>query len=300
MDQLDSMRMFVRVAEQGSFSAAAQQMDIARSVVTRRIAALEARLGVKLIARSTRHMNLTTAGTVYLEKCREILNLVEAAETGLDAERQQPRGLIRISLPLSYGQRYLVPVLVKFSARYPEVDLDLDFTDRQANLIEEGIDLAIRITDRLRPQDVVRKLGTARMVAVASPDYLRLHGEPQHPSELAGYECLPYTLSAVSTWTFMEDGNPISIPVHGRLQANNGDALLKAAIGGLGIAYQPTFIAGDAIAAGRLRAILTAFAIPESGIYAVLPGNRHIPLRVRVLIDFLTTELSKDNDWNRQ
>ena len=299
MDQLESMRLFVRVAEQGSFSAVAQQTDIARSVVTRHIAALEARLGVKLIARSTRSMSLTSAGTAYLDKCREILNLVEAAETGLDAERQQPRGLIRISLPLSFGQRYLVPVLLEFSANYPEVELDLDFTDRRANLIEEGIDLAVRITDRLRPQEVVRKLGTTRMVAVASPDYLGRHGEPQHPSELARHECLPYTLSPVSTWTFMEDGNPISIPVHGRLQANNGDALLQAAIRGLGIAYQPTFIAGDAIRASQLQAILTSYTNLENGIYAVLPGNRHIPLRVRVLIDFLTAELGNGANWNQ-
>lgn len=288
MDQLDGMRLFVRVAEQGSFSAVAQQMGVARSVVTRRIAGLEARLGTKLIARSTRRLSLTSAGSVYLEKCREILNLVEAAETGLDAERQMPRGAIRISLPLSFGQRYLAPLLLEFSERYPEVALNMDFTDRRSNLIEEGVDLAIRITDQLGQQEVARRLGSAQLVVVASPAYLERYGEPHHPSSLTGHECLAYTLSASASWQFIVDGKILNVPVHGRIQANNGDVLLQAAINGLGITYQPRFIAVDAIASGALKEILTDYAIPEIGIYAMLPGNRHIPFKVRVLIDFLS------------
>lgn len=299
MDQLDSMRLFVRVAELGSFSAVAQQMNVARSVVTRRIAALETRLGVKLLARSTRKLSLTSAGAAYLEKCREILNLVEAAETGLDAERQKPRGMIRMSLPLSFGQRFLAPLLLEFTASYPEVELNMDFTDRRANLIEEGIDLAVRITDRLLPQDVVRRLSSTRMVVVASTEYLRRHGEPKTPFELAGHECLSYTLSQGATWPFKIDGNLTNIPVHGRIQANNGDALVQAAIRGLGITYQPTFIALDALNSGELKPILTEFELPEIGIYAALPGNRHIPLRVRMLIDFLIERLGKEATWNR-
>lgn len=291
MDQLEGMRLFVRVAEQGSFSAVAQQMGVARSVVTRRIAGLETRLGTKLIARSTRRLNLTSAGSVYLEKCREILNLVEAAETGLDAERQMPRGAIRISLPFSFGQRYLAPLLLEFSKLYPEVSLNMDFTDRRSNLIEEGIDLAIRITDRLGQQEVARRLGSAQLIVVASPAYLEQHGEPRHPASLTGHECLAYTLSSSASWSFLVDGKVLNVPVHGRIQANNGDVLLQAAIEGLGITYQPRFIASDAVARGVLREILTDYAPPEIGIYAMLPGNRHIPLKVRVLIDFLDERL---------
>ena len=160
MDRLDAMRLLIRVAELGSFSAVAHQLGAARSVVTRQIAALESHLGTKLLARSTRRLSLTSAGTAYLEKCREILNLVEIAETGLAEERQTPRGSIRLSLPLVYSLRHLAPLLLEFSRLYPEVELDMDFSDRRSNLIQEGIDLAVRITPRLEPGDVARRLGS--------------------------------------------------------------------------------------------------------------------------------------------
>ena len=178
MDRLDAMHLFVRVAELGSFSAVAQQMGVARSVVTRQVAALEAHLGSKLMARSTRRLTLTSAGAAYLEKCRVILNLVEAAETDLAAEHQSPRGNIRISVPLSFGLRRVAPLLLDFARRHPEVSLDMDFSDRRQNLIEEGIDLSIRITRQLAPGDVARKLGVSRMKVIAAPDYLARHGRP--------------------------------------------------------------------------------------------------------------------------
>lgn len=292
MDRLDAMRLFVRVAELGSFSAVAQQMDVARSVVTRQVAALEAHLGVKLLARSTRRLSLTSGGAAYLEKCRVILNLVEVAETGLAEERQTPRGLIRLSLPLVYSLRHLAPLLLEFANRYPEVELDMDFSDRRSNLIQEGIDLAVRITTRLEPGDVARRMGGGRIVPVASPDYLARHGEPRHPSELIHHQCLGYTASANShRWGFMVEGKLESFPIRSRLQANNGDVLLKAAAAGLGITCEPVFSAGDALASGALVEILKEFPMPELGIYAVLPGNRHVPHRLRVLMDFLVERL---------
>jgi len=288
MDRLDAMHLFVRVAELGSFSAVAQQLGVARSVVTRQIAALEAHLGVKLMARSTRRLALTSAGTAYLEKCRVILNLVEAAETDVAQERLTPRGNIRISLPLSFGLKRLAPLLLDFSQRHPEVALDMDYSDRRVNLIEEGIDLSIRITRRLEPGDVARKIGTGRMLAVASPEYLARHGRPQHPSELAHHECLGYThVGSPMPWQFLVDGQPENFTVRSRINANNGDVLTEAAAQGLGITLQPDFIAGSFIAAGRVEAILTDFPVPELGIYAMLPSNRHVPYRVRVLMDFL-------------
>ena len=293
MDRLDAMRLFVRVAELGSFSAVAQQMDVARSVVTRQVAALEAHLGVKLLARSTRRLSLTSGGAAYLEKCRVILNLVEVAETGLAEERQTPRGLIRLSLPLVYSLKHLAPLLLEFSNLYQEVELDMEFSDRRANLIQEGIDLAVRITSKLEPGDVARRLGCGRIVAVASPDYLARHGEPQHPSELIHHQCLGYTATANShRWGFMVEDKLEMFPIRSRLQANNGDVLLKAAIAGLGIACEPVFSAGEALAQGELVEILKGFPMPELGIYAVLPGNRHVPHRLRVLMDFLVERLS--------
>jgi DNA-binding transcriptional LysR family regulator len=289
------MKLFVRVAELGSFAAVAQQLGVARSVVTRQIAGLEAHLGVKLMARSTRRLSLTSAGTAYLEKCRVILNLVEAAETDVAEERLTPRGNIRMSLPLSFGLKRLAPLLLDFSQRYPEVGLDMDYSDRRVKLIEEGIDLSIRITRRLDGGDVARKIGTGRMQVVASKKYLAQHGRPQHPAELIHHECLGYTSGGVAqNWQFMVDGQLQSFPVRSRINANNGDVLTEAAAQGLGITLQPDFIIEDYLADGRVEAILADFPVAELGIYAMLPSNRHIPHRVRVLMDFLAAGLAAD------
>lgn len=292
MDRLEAMRLFIRVAELGSFAAAAQQLGVARSVVTRQVAALEGHLGVKLMARSTRRMTLTSAGTAYLEKCRVILGLVDAAETDIAAERVAPRGPIRISLPLSFGVARLAPLLLDFAARHPEISLDLDFSDRRVNLIEEGVDLSIRLTRRLEPGDVARRIGSARLRVAASPDYLARHGGPRQPAELAQHECLGYTAAGSQRWSFTVDGQTAHVPVRSRISANNGEVLAEAAAQGMGIACQPDFILARFLEAGRLQTILDEFPVPELGIYAMLPGNRQIPHRVRVLLDFLVDSLA--------
>ena len=257
MDRLDAMRLFVRVAETGSFAGVAQQIDVARSVVTRQIAALEAHLGVKLIARSTRRLSLTSAGTTYLEKCRDILNRIEEAESGLVEDRLAPRGHIRVSLPLSLGLRQLTPLIADFTEAYPDVTIDLDFSDRRTHLIEEGLDLAIRITRVLEPNDVARRMSGCGMVIIASPAYLRKHGHPKHPDELAKHhQCFGYTQAQRGSWPLMINSEMTWTPVHGRVQANNGDALLDFALRGLGITMAPTFIANDAIDKGLVEVIL--------------------------------------------
>lgn len=293
MDRLAAMRLFVRVAEMGSFSAVAQQLGLARSVVTRQIAGLEAHLGTKLIARSTRSLTLTSAGTAYLEKCRVILNLVEAAETDIASEHQAPRGHVRISLPLSYGIKRVAPVLLRFAQRFPEVSLDLDHSDRKVNLIEEGFDLSLRVTRQLAPTDVARKLGAVKMLVLAAPDYLARHGRPRHPAELAHHECLGYTMGgSPGAWPFLVDGQLQQVSVRCRINGNNGEVLVEAAAQGLGICCQPDFIAEQAISQGRVETLLADFPIPELGVYAILPGNRHIPHRVSVLIEELRNGLT--------
>lgn len=300
MDRLDAMRMFMRVAERGSFSAVAQELGLARSVVTRQIAGLEGQLGAKLLARTTRRLSLTSAGAGYLEKCRVILNLVEVAESGLAEERQMPRGPIRMSVPLSFGVRYLAAMMLEFATHYPEVSLDMDYSERRSNLFEEGIDLAIRITDRLEPGDVARRIGSSRLIVVAAPEYLARHGEPRHPADLIGHECLGYTgVPHPNNWEFLVAGRAQNFPVRTRLRANNGDVLMQAAIAGFGIAYEPAFIAADGLGEGRVRRILDDFPSAELGIYAVLPGNRHVPQRVRVLTDFLAERLGPEPPWER-
>jgi DNA-binding transcriptional LysR family regulator len=287
------MHLFVRVAELGSFSAVAQQMGLARSAVTRQIAALEQHLGIKLMVRSTRRLMLTSAGAAYLEKCRVILNLVEAAETGVAEERQTPRGMIRISLPLTYGLMRVAPILLDFARRYPEVQLDMDYTDRRVNLIEEAIDLSVRITSRLGATEIARRIGSSQLQAVASPAYLAEHGMPRHPSELIHHECLSYTTTAESkqTWSFDVDGVLTAYPIRARIHSNNGEALNDAVERGLGIALQPDFIIERSLQSGKVVTILTEFPLPELGIYAMLPSNRQVPYRVRVLMDFLADQL---------
>jgi len=298
MDRLETMEMFRRVAEMGSFSAVARQLDVARSVVTRQVAALEAHLGVKLIARSTRHLSLTGAGVAYLEKCREILDLVATAESDLAAEGQVPRGPLRISVPFSFGLRHLTPLLLDFGTLYPDITLEVDYTDRRVNLIEEGVDFAIRITRRLAPQDVARKLSVCRMLVLAADDYLQRRGEPKRPEDLIEHECFGYMPGAQSSWCFVVDGEPRWFPIRGRLLANNGDALLDAAIRGVGITTAPSFIAAAAVAAGSVRPILSGFVQPELGIYAVFPGNRYVPRRVRVLVDYLAERIGPEPYWD--
>jgi DNA-binding transcriptional LysR family regulator len=260
MDKLNAMQLFVRVAETGSFTAVADQLDVARSVVTRQISALENQLSVKLMTRSTRSLTLTTAGSAYLEKCRVILNMVDAAESSLIEEKTEPRGRIRLGLPLSFGLQRLMPLLLEFAQAHSNIELVMDFSDRRSNLIEEGIDLSIRITSRLEPGDIVRKLGETRLLTVASPQYLAKNSRPKHPGELSQHACLLYSQDfQPTTWTYgAKDGN-LNVTIRPRLAANNGEALLQAAVQGLGITRPPDFMAQPYLANGSVVAVLQKF-----------------------------------------
>jgi DNA-binding transcriptional LysR family regulator len=294
MDKLDAMQTFVRVAEAGSFSAVANQLQVARSVVTRQIAALEKQLRVKLITRSTRSLTLTPAGAMYLEKCRTILSMVDAAESSLDEEKAVPRGRIRLGLPLSFGLQRLMPALLEFAQAQPQIELLMDFSDQRTNLIEEGIDLSIRITADLQSGDIVRSLGDCRLLTLASPAYLTEHGLPRHPGDLRHHECLVYSMTAKgASWLYRVQGQLHSFAVRGRIQANNGLALVQAAAQGIGITLQPDFIAEPFLQSGQVVEILQDYEPPPLGIYAVLPSNRYIPHRVNVLIEHLSICLSQ-------
>ena len=295
MDKLDAMQTFVRVAEAGSFTAVAEQLQVTRSAVTRQIAALEKHLGAKLMTRSTRSLTLTAAGAAYLEKCRVILNLVDVAESTLTEEKAVPRGRIRLALPLSFGLQRLMPALLDFANAQPHINLLLHFSDHRANLVEEGIDLAVRITADLQPGDITRKLGQCRLLTTAAPAYLAQHGEPRHPDQLQHHECLVYSMTtSTSSWAYQVEDTLQAFAVRGRLTADNGLALMQATARGMGVSLQPDFLAQDFVARGEVVEILQAFAPPSLGIYAVLPSNRYIPHRVRVLMDFLAQALRTD------
>jgi DNA-binding transcriptional LysR family regulator len=292
MDKLNAMQVFVRVAEAGSFTAVANQENVARSMITRQIASLEKQLGSKLIIRSTRSLTLTTAGAAYLERCRVILNMVDAAESSLSEEKVEPRGRIRLGLPLSFGLQRLMPSLAEFSKLHPHIQLSMDFSDRRANLIEEGIDVSIRITGDLDPSDIVRKLGTCKILTLASPQYLAQHGTPRHPRELQNHECLAYAMDMKpANWIYDVNGANFNVPIRGRMMANNGEALMQATAAGIGITRQPDFIAQPFLNSAEVVEVLKKFAIAPLGIYAVLPSNRYIPHRVSVLIEYLSLAL---------
>jgi DNA-binding transcriptional LysR family regulator len=218
--------------------------------------------------------------------------MVDAAESSLSEEKVEPRGRIRLGLPLSFGLQRLMPSLAEFSKLHPHIQLSMDFSDRRANLIEEGIDLSIRITGDLDPSDIVRKLGTCKILTLASPHYLAQHGTPKHPRELQNHECLAYAMDMKpANWIYEVNGGNFNVPIRGRMMANNGEALMQATAAGIGITRQPDFIAQPFLNSAEVVEILKKFAIAPLGIYAVLPSNRYIPHRVSVLIEYLSNAL---------
>jgi len=293
MNLLEAMKTFIKVAELGGFSAAANQIGVGRSAVSRQIAALEEHLGGKLLLRSSRSISLTAAGAVYLEKCREILQLVESSQAEVLQESLTPRGPISISLPLSFGLSRLMAHLLAFRQQYPDVLFTIHFSDSQLNLIEAGVDLAIRITDTLQPTDIVRRLGSAKLLTVAAPAYLHEQGEPAHPSELSAHSCLGYSMHGNNQpWHFTVAEVTQFYQLEYVLQANNGEALAMAAAAGAGITLLPDFIAEPYLQSGALQCILQPFAPPELGVYALLASNRFMPHRIRLLVDYLAEQLA--------
>lgn len=289
MDRFEEMQTFVRVVDAGSLTAAAERYNIATSAISRRLSEMEARLGVQLLTRTTRRLNLTENGRQYYQRCIAILADLEEAERAITCEHLELRGTIRIAAPLSFGITHLSPVLNEFLKTHPDLKLDLDLNDHTLNLMEEDFDLAIRIGWLADSTLIARRLASVQRIVCASPDYLARHGEPKQPADLEKHQGLSYSfLSEVQHWQFkQQDKICKSVHVPYRIRANNGDVLLKAAIDGLGILVTPTFICSEAIAQGLLRPILTNYTLPEGAIYAIYPGQRYLPRRVGSLVDYL-------------
>ena len=289
MDRFEEMRTFVRVVDAGSFTAAAERYNIATSAISRRLSEMEARLGVQLLTRTTRRLNLTENGRQYYQRCIAILADLEEAEHAITCGHLELRGTIRIAAPMSFGITHLSPVLNEFLKTHPDLKLDMDLSDHTLNLMEEDFDLAIRIGWLANSTLIARRLAPVQRIVCASPDYLARHGEPMQPGDLEKHQGLSYSfLPEVQHWQFKhQDKTCKSVHVPYRIRANNGDVLLKAAIDGLGILVTPTFICSEAIAQGLLRQILTNYTLPEGAIYAIYPGQRYLPRRVGSLVDYL-------------
>ena len=303
MDRLTAMEMFVRVVAAKSFSGAARQLGVSKSVVSKAVAELEDRLGAQLLNRTTRQMSLTEVGQAYYERCISILEQVEDTEQMVSSGARCPRGLLRVSAPVTFSVMNLGWPLSDFMEQYPEVSLELTLNDRVVDIVEEGYDLAIRISRRLKDSNLIAvKLGSARTVTCASPTYLERYGEPRHPRDLLRHHCLRYSnLGPAQEWSFRdpETGEPIQIAVSGRIIANNGEVLRAAAVKGDGIIAGPSFLVAEDIRQGRLVPILKEYAAPPFGIYAVYPPNRHVSAKVRRLVDFLKGLWSESPPWEK-
>jgi DNA-binding transcriptional LysR family regulator len=302
LDRLTGMQVFARVSALGSLSAAARALGMSQTMVTKHMAALEARLGTKLLHRTTRRLTLTEAGRRYLEAAERILGEVEEADAAASAETLEPRGTLRLNAPVSFGVREIAPLIPQFAARHPDLTIDLGLNDRAVDLIEEGWDLVVRIGRMDDSTMVARRLAPCNMIVCAAPRYLDNHGTPRTIADLAEHNCLGYTLSrsvGADRWLFGRE-RTIAAPVRGNLKANNGDALVAAAVAGQGIVYQPTFLVAREIAADLLVPIrLDQPALALDGIFAAYPSDRRPPAKIRVFIDFLLEHLGPVPHWDR-
>ncbi len=301
-DRVTEMQVFQKVAALGSLSAAARALGMSQTMATKHVAALEGRLGVKLLHRTTRRLTVSEAGRTYLEAIEPILDDIAEADAQVSAEATEVQGALRLNVPVSFGIREIAPLLPELSRRHPALRVDLGLNDRHINPVEEGWDLVVRIGALADSTLVARRLAPCRMVVCASSAYLSRHGTPATIAELSGHNCLGYTLSrAVSAdrWCFGANGE-VSVAVRGTLQANNGDALVTAALGGQGIIYQPTFLVSREIAAGQLVPLsFDHQAVSLDGVYAAYPATRRPPAKVRATIDFLVQQFAPIPPWDR-
>lgn len=301
MDRFTALNTFIHIADAGSISGAADQLDIAKSAVSRRLRNLENHLGVELIHRTTRRLALTSAGEVFYHRATRLLADLEEAEEAVSREHSELSGVIRIAAPLSFGVMHLQPAINAFMATHPRVTFDLDLDDAEVDLIAEGFDLGVRLASLPDSTLIARKLAPIRNIAAASPAYLARHGTPTHPTELADHDCLIYSnIPTAQVWGY-RDKHGHWQPVKGRvrLRVNNGDFLREAAISGAGIVIEPTFLLHRALADGQLEPILSDFEWPEIGAYAVYPQTRYLAARVRAFIDFLVQRFAGEPYWDQ-
>jgi len=294
MDRITAARVFIAIAERGSMIAAADALDMSRAMVTRYLAEMEAWAGARLLHRSTRRLSLTDAGDITLARCRRMLEVADDMAVAAGDDAGTPQGLLRITCSQSLAQAELAAAVGEYLKRYPRTAVDLQVNNRAVNLIEERIDLALRITNALEPNLIARQLGHCDSVVCAAPSYLQERGMPQRPQDLAGHNCLTYTYFGKSLWQFSaEDGAVVSVPVSGNLSANEDLILLKAAEQGSGIALQPLYSAAPLIAAGKLVALLPGYTPSRMGIYGIYTSRQHMSPALRAMLDLLLTWFGK-------
>ena len=291
MNPYEDMRIFAQVMETGSFTAAADRLGMSKQSVSRRLMQLEERLGVRLLNRSTRRLDATPLGQHYYQSALRLLGEVQQVEHDISGQAQALRGTLRLSAPLSFAMAHLGCLLTEFLQLHPQVDVEVDLSDRAVDLIGEGYDLALRIGALEDSSLIARRIASVERVYCASPAYLASRGVPTCPEQLTEHDCLPYGHSRQVQWQFRQGGKALAIQVTGRMRANNGEMLRDAAIAGMGVTYLPTFIVGKALAEGRLVPILADWATPALQLSAVYPQHRQVARPVQGFVDFLRERL---------
>jgi DNA-binding transcriptional LysR family regulator len=298
-DALQEITVFSKIVGTGSLSAAARDLGISPALVSRRLASLEARLGVRLVNRTTRSLHLTDEGSAYYETCTRVLAEMEEADAAISAGRAEPRGILRVALPASFGNQHVAPLVPRFAQRYPDVQLALSLSDRAVNVIEEGFDLAVRIAELADSSLAARKLAPNRRVVCASPEYLRRHGTPRTPEELLQHNCLATDFSM--SWEYRDpQGKPGSVRVTGRYACDNWEVLRDWAVAGLGVALKSTWDVRRHLEEGRLVSLLPGYTFAtDVAIYAVYPHRRHLPAKTRAFIEFLAESFGPEPYWDQ-
>ncbi len=296
-DRFEEMRVFAAVVEAGGFTAAAARLGMSKAAVSRHVAELEERLGVRLLHRTTRRLSTTAEGELFHARCRELLDRLEEAEAELGSGSTTAQGVARVNVPLSFGLMHLAPLWPRLLERHPGLELDVSLSDRVVDLVDEGYDLAVRIGQLPASSLVSRRLASTRLVACAAPGYLAAHGAPARPAELARHAVIGYSLFASGdTWSFSGPAGEETVKVQPRMRTNNGDTCRAAALAGQGIILQPSFMVGADLAEGRLVELMPGWRSIALGIYAVYPSRKFLAPKVRVIIDFLV-EAFADPPW---
>jgi DNA-binding transcriptional LysR family regulator len=300
MDRLGAIQVFAQVVESGSFAKAAAKLGLSTSAASRHVAELESHLQTRLLNRTTRRVSLTESGQAFYERAVQLLADLEEAEQEAGKAAVVPRGTIRVTTSVNFGVRHLAPAIADFLGAHKEVRFDVSLSDRVVDLVEEGFDLAVRIGTAGSGNLVARKLGETRLVPCASPLYLSAHPAPKTPEELAQHNCFTYEyVTPRNVWRFQDpSGRERAVRVAGTLHSNNGDLLAEAAARGAGIVFEPAFIVGPDVRAGRLVPLLQEFTPPQVPIYAVYPSRKHLSAKVRRFVEFLIARFASAQDWS--
>lgn len=300
MDKIDAMRALVKVVASGSYAEAARRLGLTRSAVSKGVMELEQALGARLLDRTTRRVTPTEAGLAYYERCVSILSQIEETEAQVSRLHDEPKGILKVNAPMSFGFLYLGKAIADFMIRFDDLKVELILTDRFVDPLEEGADVTLRIGTPADSSLIARRIAPGRLALVASPEYLAKHGTPESPADLIDHRCLSYGhTTSMQRWHLTDKGEPISIAIGACLSSNNGDVLRDAAVQGIGIANLPTFIVGDDIATGRLMSVLPENRPADLTIHALYAPNRYLAAKTRVFIDFLVDRFGKSPPWDR-